>query len=84
MRADSDGDGVNDCEDGCPADAGKTEPGRCGCGVPEEECPTECRGLFAFSVVTNICLGSDTFDTALDQVRPHHRGLVSGNRHDGL
>jgi hypothetical protein len=32
---DTDGDGVDDCTDGCPQDASKTTPGVCGCGVPE-------------------------------------------------
>lgn len=31
---DSDGDGTPDCTDGCPADAARTAPGLCGCGVP--------------------------------------------------
>ena len=26
---------VLDCHDGCPDDAGKIEPGRCGCGVAD-------------------------------------------------
>ncbi len=30
---DTDGDGTNDCDDGCPSDGGKVEPGVCGCGV---------------------------------------------------
>jgi hypothetical protein len=42
-----------DCEDGCPFDADKTEPGTCGCGVPdvdsdgdgtmdcEDKCPSD-------------------------------------------
>lgn len=33
--ADSDGDGVNDCEDGCPDDPAKSEAGVCGCNAPE-------------------------------------------------
>ena len=35
MGADSDGDGVDDCADACPEDPDKSEPGECGCGVPE-------------------------------------------------
>lgn len=34
---DSDGDGVNDSQDGCPYDANKTEPGDCGCGEPDTD-----------------------------------------------
>jgi hypothetical protein len=32
---DTDGDGVPDCLDKCPNDPKKTEPGICGCGVPD-------------------------------------------------
>ena len=32
---DQDGDLTADCLDGCPADANKTAPGVCGCGVPD-------------------------------------------------
>ena len=35
LGADSDGDGTADCQDGCPSDANKTNPGTCGCGTPE-------------------------------------------------
>ncbi|HKQ50000.1 MAG TPA: hypothetical protein VJZ71_18135 [Phycisphaerae bacterium] len=34
---DRDGDGLIDCADGCPDDAGKTEPGTCGCGVTDTD-----------------------------------------------
>ena len=34
---DSDGDKVADLTDGCPNDTLKTEPGSCGCGVPETD-----------------------------------------------
>ncbi|MDG2200040.1 MAG: hypothetical protein P8K80_02515, partial [Phycisphaerales bacterium] len=34
---DSDSDGVLDCEDGCPNDPDKIEPGACGCGTPETD-----------------------------------------------
>ncbi len=34
---DPDGDGVPDCFDECPADPNKTEPGTCGCGVPDTD-----------------------------------------------
>ena len=32
---DSDGDGTEDCNDNCPDDPDKTEPGQCGCGEPD-------------------------------------------------
>ena len=35
--ADSDGDGVPDDQDGCPADPGKSAPGQCGCGTPDTD-----------------------------------------------
>ena len=34
---DTDGDGVSDCDDLCPTDSLKTEPGVCGCGVPDTD-----------------------------------------------
>ncbi|OWY71805.1 hypothetical protein B7486_09090 [cyanobacterium TDX16] len=34
---DSDGDGTDDCADGCPSDATKTSPGVCGCGVADSD-----------------------------------------------
>jgi hypothetical protein len=34
---DTDGDGTPDCHDGCPEDPAKTEPGQCGCGVPDTD-----------------------------------------------
>ena len=32
---DTDGDGVDDCDDGCPDDPFKSAPGDCGCGVED-------------------------------------------------
>ena len=40
--ADSDGDGVLDCVDGCPDDPNKSEPGSCGCGTVDD--PTDSDG----------------------------------------
>ncbi|MCP4837584.1 MAG: hypothetical protein GY895_22800, partial [Phycisphaera sp.] len=34
-RCDSDADGTLDCDDSCPEDPDKTEPGTCGCGVAD-------------------------------------------------
>jgi hypothetical protein len=34
---DGDADGVNDCEDGCPQNPAKSEPGDCGCGVADTD-----------------------------------------------
>ena len=40
---DTDGDGVPDACDNCPDDPDKTEPGECGCGVPDTpDCNDEC------------------------------------------
>lgn len=38
IDVDSDGDGADDCIDNCVNDPNKTEPGDCGCGVPEGTC----------------------------------------------
>ncbi|MDZ4753537.1 MAG: M12 family metallo-peptidase [Phycisphaerae bacterium] len=37
LETDSDGDGVDDCNDGCPNDPAKIEPGVCGCGVADDD-----------------------------------------------
>ena len=34
---DTDSDGVPDGCDGCPSDPAKTDPGECGCGVPDDD-----------------------------------------------
>ena len=61
-HADSDGDGVTDCRDGCPADPFKTEPGLCGCGLPEDDSlPSVCQGSFGFSLTINGRNGQDSF-----------------------
>jgi len=36
-QADGDGDDVGDVCDGCPEDPGKSEPGICGCGTPDDD-----------------------------------------------
>ncbi len=36
-RGDSDGDGLTDCDDACPNDPKKSQPGTCGCGVSETD-----------------------------------------------
>ncbi|HTV17705.1 MAG TPA: LamG domain-containing protein [Polyangiaceae bacterium] len=35
--SDGDADGVGDCDDGCPEDEFKAEPGPCGCGVADTD-----------------------------------------------
>lgn len=51
---DSDGDGTGDGLDGCPADAAKTSPGQCGCGVPEGDADAD-----GVCDVIDICPGGD-------------------------
>ncbi|MBM3988498.1 MAG: hypothetical protein FJ294_11155 [Planctomycetes bacterium] len=34
---DTDGDGANNCVDGCPNDPAKTAPGQCGCGMADTD-----------------------------------------------
>ena len=34
---DSDGDGTVDCQDSCPDDVDKVDPGICGCDVPDAD-----------------------------------------------
>ncbi len=38
VEVDSDRDGTPDCIDQCYFDPTKTQPGQCGCGIPEESC----------------------------------------------
>ena len=35
VGTDTDGDGVDDCDDGCPEDPFKSTPGDCGCGLED-------------------------------------------------
>lgn len=50
---DTDGDGVSDCNDGCPLDPDKTKPGLCGCGESDvdsdgdsvPDCIDQCPGF---------------------------------------
>lgn len=65
---DTDNDGVTDCQDLCPEDPDKLEPGDCGCGIPDtpicavvgiEEAPET-----AFSIYPNPTNGELTVDIA--------------------
>jgi len=73
---DSDGDGVDDCTDGCPLDPGKIAPGQCGCGFADVDsdgdgvadcldgCPTDPNKL-----VPGVCgCGTPDVDTDGDGV----------------
>jgi outer membrane protein OmpA-like peptidoglycan-associated protein len=78
---DSDGDGVPDHLDKCPKDPNKTEPGVCGCGIPDtdsdgdsvadckDKCPETPKGA---SVNVNGCwiLKDVNFDTDKTDIKP--------------
>jgi len=72
--ADTDGDGTNDCVDGCPQDPSKLEAGTCGCGVLDSDidfdgaldCQEECPGD-ALKLVPGACgCGLPDVDTDTD------------------
>jgi len=59
---DSDGDGVYDCDDRCPSDPNKTEPGACGCLIAEGQC-NDCNGDFGGTALVDncdVCAGGNT------------------------
>ena len=70
VDADSDGDGIFDCQDTCPEDPNKTDPGICGCGESDEDgdgdgiydCQDKCK-LNAEKVLPGLC-GCDVADSA--------------------
>ncbi len=78
---DTDGDGVPDYLDKCPKDPNKTEPGVCGCGIPDtdsdgdgvanckDKCPDTPKGA---SVNVNGCwiLKDVNFDTDKTDIKP--------------
>jgi MYXO-CTERM domain-containing protein len=76
LDSDDDGDGVGNAVDGCPQDSDKTEPGVCGCGIPDvdgdgdgyEDCPgvDDCPDNY-YKIEEGVC-GCDypDFDTDLD------------------
>lgn len=69
---DSDQDGVLDCNDGCPLDANKTEPGICGCGTPDND--TDQDGLFdceELELGTNPLLQDSDQDGLTDPLEVH-------------
>jgi hypothetical protein len=61
---DSDSDGTDDCNDGCPSDPEKIEPGVCGCGVSDTDSDSD-----GVADCNDICPGfDDTIDTDTDGV----------------
>jgi probable HAF family extracellular repeat protein len=81
-QTDSDGDGVIDqCED-CPNDPNKTEPGECGCGVPDADgdddgvldcydlCPDTPAGAEVDEFGCPLLVASAGDDVTLDEVSP--------------
>jgi hypothetical protein len=75
---DGDLDGFNDCDDACPEDGFKAQPGRCGCGVSdidldadgtidcEEECPNDPAKLAAGVCGCGVPDADSDGDDALD------------------
>jgi len=63
---DTDNDGVNDCDDGCPNDPNKTDAGACGCGQSDADldgnglpdCFTDAQCLTASSAWQNDSVGA--------------------------
>ncbi|MFT7581756.1 MAG: fibronectin-binding autotransporter adhesin, partial [Myxococcota bacterium] len=53
---DTDDDNVLDCEDGCPLDGNKTEPGVCDCGFPDDfnECVEGTAGCSVNATCTDL------------------------------
>lgn len=79
LGADTDGDGTNDCEDGCPNDALKTEPGVCGCDEPEvprcgdplpPDIPFTGGGIIAISIDCSSSVTETEFILARTRVLP--------------
>ena len=55
---DDDGDGTPDVSDGCPLDPDKTDPGACGCGIPDTDADGD-----GVPLCDDLCHG---FDDAVD------------------
>ena len=72
---DSDGDGTPDCNDNCPNDPGKTEPGICGCGVADTD--TDSDGIADCTSGCGGCVSGCFIDTAAygSQMEPHVKVL---------
>ncbi len=72
---DSDGDGTPDCNDNCPNDPGKTEPGICGCGVADTD--TDSDGIADCNSGCGGCVSGCFIDTAAygSQMEPHVKVL---------
>lgn len=67
LSVDSDGDGTPDCQDGCPTDPDKTDPGDCGCGSEE--------AAVCVDVAEWVALAAGSFDmgsTASGAEQPVH------------
>lgn len=74
--ADADGDGTNDCVDGCPQDPNKLQAGACGCGVLDSDidfdgaldCQETCPGDPAKTAPGLCGCGQADVDTDLDGI----------------
>jgi len=70
--SDTDGDGIIDCDDLCPTDPEKSDPGVCGCGVPELDLDGD--GIIDCKPVYNR-----TKDTLHDSLREAVPSIDSGD-----
>ena len=70
--SDTDGDGISDCDDLCPTDPEKSNPGECGCGVPEFDLDGD--GIIDCKPVHNR-----TKDTLHDSLREAVPSIDSGD-----
>jgi hypothetical protein len=83
-NADRDGDGVDDCDDGCPDAPDKTAPGLCGCEFPDTDNGT---GVASCATLIASLVHRYTFDgtgTAVHDTKGGPDGYVVGATLTGM